>query len=162
MAWYLSLLTSQSFVRLITHTQHSWTLLRSSNVRTFSMTLEAVTVNFSQNFPSVMGFLFNIDQSNKHKLCFSIRLVPWLLISIMHAISFLWHLQYLISKTEFSFTRSFHGGQSNSMTIQAWQMNFFDFPAFPWPVKTLRNENFLLSLLHSFGIKYTSLVVELT
>ena len=33
------------------------------------MTLEAVTVNFSQNNPSVMGVLFNIDQSNKHKLC---------------------------------------------------------------------------------------------
>ena len=35
------------------------------------MTLEAVTVHFSQNFPFVMGFLFNIDQLNKHKLCFS-------------------------------------------------------------------------------------------
>ena len=53
------------------------------------MTLEAVTVNFSQNFPFVMGFLFNIDQLNKHKLCFAIKLVPWLLISIMLAISLL-------------------------------------------------------------------------
>ena len=121
----------------IEKSQHSWTLLGSSTVRTFSMTLEAVTVNFSQNFPFVMGFFFNIDQLNKHKLCFSIKLVPWLLISIMHAISLLWHLQYVVSLTEFSFTKSVHGGQSNSMTIQAWQMNFFDFPGFPWPVRTL-------------------------
>ena len=72
----------------------------------------------------------------------------------MHAISFLWHLQYLISSiTEFSFSKSFHGGQSNSLTIQALQMNFFDFPAFPWPVKTLRNENFLLRLVHIFAQK---------
>ena len=60
----------------IDNSHQSCTLLRSSNVRTFSMTLEAVTVNFSQNFPFVMGFLFNVDQSNRHKLCFSIRLVP--------------------------------------------------------------------------------------
>ena len=153
MAWYLSLLTSQSSICQIDKSQQSCTLLSSSNVRTFSMTLEAVTVNFSQNFPFVMGFLFNVDQSNKHKLCFSIRLVPWLLISIMHVISFLWHLQYLISITEFSFSKSFHGGQSNSLTIQALQMNFFDFPAFPWPVKTLRNENFLLRLVHIFAQK---------
>ena len=148
----------------IDNPQHSWTLLSSSNVRTFSMTLEAVTANFFQHFPFVMGFLFNIDQLNKHKLCFSIKLVPWLLISIMLAISLLWHLQYLISKTEFSFTKSFHGDQSNSITIQAWQMNFFDFTAFPWPVKTLRQEHFLLSLVHCFAQKYTSSVaiVELS
>ena len=54
----------------IDNSQQSCTLLSSSNVRTFSMTLEAVTVNFSQNFPFVVGFLFNIDQLNKHKLCF--------------------------------------------------------------------------------------------
>ena len=60
----------------IDNSQHSCTLLGSSNVRTFSMTLEAVTVNFSQNFPFVMGFLFNIDQLNKYKLCFAIKLVP--------------------------------------------------------------------------------------
>ena len=46
----------------IDNSHQSCTLLRSSNVRTFSMTLEAVTVNFSQHNPSVMGFLFNIDQ----------------------------------------------------------------------------------------------------
>ena len=60
----------------IDNSHQSCTLLRSSNVRTFSMTLEAVTANFFQNFPFVMGFLFNIDQLNKHKLCFSIKLVP--------------------------------------------------------------------------------------
>ena len=74
----------------IDKSHQSCTLLSSSNV----------TVNFSQNFPCAMGFLYNVDQSNKHKLCLSIRLEPWLLISIMHAISFLWHLQYLISITE--------------------------------------------------------------
>ena len=85
----------------IDNSQQSCTLLSSSNVRTFSMTLEAVTVNFSQNFPFVMGFLFSIDHLNKHKVCFWINMVPWLLISIMHAISLLWHLQYLTSITEF-------------------------------------------------------------
>ena len=48
----------------IDHSQQSCTLVSSSNVRTFSMTLQAVTVNFFQNFPFVMGFLFNVDQSN--------------------------------------------------------------------------------------------------
>ena len=48
----------------IDHSQQSCTLVNSSNVRTFSMTLQAVTVNFFQNFPFVMGFLFNVDQSN--------------------------------------------------------------------------------------------------
>ena len=61
---------------LIDKSHQYCTLLSSSNVRTFSMTLEAVTVNFFQNFPFVMGFLFNVDQSNKQKLCFSIKLVP--------------------------------------------------------------------------------------
>ena len=59
----------------IDNSHQSCTLLRSSNVRTFSMTLEAVTVNFSQNFPFVMGFLFNVDQLNKDKLCFSKKMV---------------------------------------------------------------------------------------
>ena len=72
----------------IDNSQQSCTLLSSSNVRTFSMTLEAVTVNFSQNFPFVVGFLFNIDQLNKHKLCF-LKKNGAMITDLYHACNFL-------------------------------------------------------------------------
>ena len=60
----ISITINLTVICQIDKSHQSCTLLSSSNARTFSMTLEAVTVNFFQNFPFVMGFLFNVDQSN--------------------------------------------------------------------------------------------------